>query len=380
MIMEGIQLEDIKWAQEISCKIKQKMEKVARRNSNNIPYTTKEGAYDDCSAKDICWWTNGFWGGMMWQLYHATHQEFYKSIAIDNEHKLDQNLMIHQGMDHDSGFKWLPTAIADYKLTGNKASRNRGLLAADNLAGRYNIAGEFIRAWNDDGDGSKAGWAIIDCMMNLPLLYWAYDETKDPRYLQVAIHHAYTVQKHFYRKDGSVNHIVEFNPSTGEYVKSYGGQGYQEGSSWTRGQAWAIYGFVLSYIHTKEESFLEYARKTADYFIKNIPKKGFIPVDFNQPAECEWEDSTAAVIAACGLLEIAKVMSTEEGLIYRESAIRLLKAIVEKRCNWSTKCDNIVEKCTAAYHDKNHEFPIIYGDYFFIEAIWKLTGEELFIW
>ena len=101
------------WAEEISEKIKSKMKVVAQRNAHKIPYTTEAGVFDDMTQKDICWWTNGFWGGMMWQLYHATGEELYRRIAEENEQKLDRNLMSYRGMDHDSGFKWLPTAVAN---------------------------------------------------------------------------------------------------------------------------------------------------------------------------------------------------------------------------------------------------------------------------
>lgn len=386
-------MEQLVWAKEVSEKIKKKSLVVASRSRHKIPYTTENGVFNDCSEGGaICWWTNGFYGGMMWQLYHATGEELYKEIALEIEEKLDKSLMTFWGMDHDSGFKWLTTAVANYRLTGSEQGYNRGRLAADNLAGRFNLAGQFIRAWNDGNDGCKAGWAIIDCMMNLPLLYWAYEESKDPRYLQIAVAHADTAEKYFIRPDGSAIHIVEFDPFTGEYVKSHGGQGYGEGTSWTRGQAWAIYGFALSYLHTKNEKYLKVARKVADYFIESTPAPGFVPVDFRQPADCTLEDSTAAAIAACGMLEIAKLLQgiKEEKLQdvadygkadkYYDAAVRMLMQLDEHRCNWSEDCDSILEKCTAAFHDKEHEFSIIYGDYFFMEAIFKLTGEELFIW
>ena len=210
-----------KWVKEVYEKILTKEEQVAKRNAHKIPYTTKDGVFDDKSGKEICWWTNGFWGGMMWQLYHATGNELYREIAIENEEKLDANLMNRQGMDHDSGFKWLPTAVAHYRLDGNGESRNRALLAADNLAGRFNPVGRFIRAWNNwDGneDGSFAGRAIIDCMMNLPLLYWAGDELHDPKFYHVAKMHADTAMEYFVRDDGSVNHIVDFNAETEESI------------------------------------------------------------------------------------------------------------------------------------------------------------------
>ncbi len=368
---------DLSWTKDISEKIKKKLLNLAERTGDKIPYTTENGRFDDMRDKLIGWWTNGFWGGMMWQLYNATNNDLFRKAAEKNEENLDCVLMDAGGLDHDNGFKWLPTSIANYKLSGNAKSRNRGLLAANNLAGRFNPCGNFIRAWNDNGDGNNAGWAIIDCMMNLPLLYWASDEINDPRFANIARLHANTVIKNFVRDDGSVKHIVEFDTKTGEYIKNYGGQGVDENSSWTRGQAWALYGFTLSYIHTKDVNYLIAAEKIAKYFISQIPEDNLIPVDFRQPSDCKLEDSTAAAIAACGLIELSKILSND---LYLNSTVKLIKALAEKRCNFNTDTDNLIEKCTAAYHDKAHEFSIIYGDYYFIEAVWKLTGEELFIW
>ena len=192
--------------------------------------------------------------------------------------------------------------------------------------------------------------------------------------------HADTAAKYFVREDGSVNHIVEFNPATGGYVRSYGGQGMCDGSTWTRGEAWAVYGFTLSYIHTKEKRYLETAKKVSDYYVEHIPESGFIPVDFCQPRECTWEDSTAAAIACCGLIELSRLTEGTDSEKYYNAAIKLLKALSMHRCNWDEAADNIVERCSAAYNEKEHNFSIIYGDYYFIEAIWKLTGQELFIW
>lgn len=353
------------------------MNTVAERNRHVIPYTTVNGRYDDWTEKNICWWTNGFYGGMLWQLYHATGEPLYREIAEELEEKLDRNLLEPGGMDHDSGFKWLPTAVAHYRLTGDERARKRGLLAADNLAGRFNPAGEYIRAWNDAGDGTNAGIAIIDCMMNLPLLYWAYEQTKDPRYLHIAERHTETTLRYFIRSDYSNIHIGRFDPMTGAFLESLGGQGYGVGSSWTRGQAWAVYGFTLTARHTKKDRYLKTAKHLAQRFIERIPENGLIPVDFDQPEDCSWEDSTAAAIAACGLLELERLTGE---FVYREAAERLLTVLSVQCCSWSEECDNLLERCTAAYHDREHEFSIIYGDYFFLEAVFKLTGQELMIW
>ena len=374
-------MNEMAWANEVSEKIKKKVRKVAERSCHKIPFTTENGVHsDESNPQRICWWTNGFWGGMMWQLYNATQDPIYKEAAEWSEEKLDGALMNAAGMDHDSGFRWLPTAGANYRLTKNPESLNRIRLAADNFAGRFNYAGKFFRAWNNWDETDRTGWAIIDCMMNLPLLYWMAKELKDPRYDQIARMHADTAMKHFIRENGSSKHIICFDPATGEYLRSLGGQGYGVGSSWTRGQSWALYGFTLSYMHTKDENYLETAKKCAEYFISNIPEDGLIPVDFDQPADCTWKDCTAAAIASCGLLELEKLVDKEAAKKYHDAAIRMLKALDEKDCNWDENADNLLEKCTGAYHDQRHEYPIIYGDYYFVEAIWKLTGQELFIW
>lgn len=369
-------MNNINWP-EIADKIFSKTKAVAARNAHKIPYTAVNGVFDDQTEKNICWWTNGFWAGQLWQLYGAYNEPLFRTVAEEIEQKLDKCLMTSWGMDHDSGFRWHMTSGANYRFTGSDASKNRLILAANDLAGRFNLAGGFIRAWNDSGDGSKAGWAIIDCMMNLPLLYWASRELNDPRFEQIAVRHADTAIDAFVREDGSVCHIVEFDPHTGKRIKSHGGQGVGHGSAWTRGQAWALYGFTLSYIHTKNPKYLQTAEKVARWFVSQIPESGLIPVDFRQPAEPAYEDSTAAAIASCGLLELAKAAQNGE---YSEAAIKMLTALTEKCCNFDENCDQLLEKCTAAYHDRDHEFPIIYGDYFFTEAVLKLINKEMFLW
>ena len=364
-----------KYWQEIAERIYQKASAVALESAGKIPYSTVGGRFDD-QTSNIAWWTNGFWAGQLWQLWGAFGGENLRLIAEGIEKKLDRVFLLRWGMDHDSGFRWLMTAGADWRLTGSEASKNRLIVAANDLAGRFNLAGRFIRAWNDSGDGSRSGWAIIDCMMNLPLLYLVSEIINDPRFSQIAAAHADTAMKAFVRSDSSVCHIVEFDPATGERLRSYGGQGYAHGSSWTRGQAWGLYGFTLSYIHAKKREYLETAEKIADRFIERIPESGFIPVDFDQPPEPRYEDSTAAAIAACGLIELSKLAGEK----YLEAAERLLKNLIEHRCRFDLGCDNILEKCTAAYHDSRHEGAIIYGDYFLTEAVLKLCGKETFLW
>ena len=179
---------DKAWIGDAQNRIREKLHKTAERSAHKVPYTTRNGVFDDWTD-NISWWTNGFWGGILWQLYHATKEKLYRELAVELEEKLDRTLMDPEGMDHDSGFRWLLTSGAHFRETGNEEAYRRTLLAACNMAGRFNPAGNFIRAWNDWGNkearGENAGIAIIDCMMNLPLLYWASEQTKDPRFYQI---------------------------------------------------------------------------------------------------------------------------------------------------------------------------------------------------
>lgn len=377
------------WVGEALEKVREKMQWVSEKNRDKIPYTTgADGSYDDRSDESrswgmdngLNWWTNGFWGGIMWLLYQDTGEERYQEIARISERKLEKCFDQYYGLHHDVGFMYLPTAVADYRLTGNEEGRRIGMHAANLLAGRFNPVGKFIRAWNQNEDNDTRGWAIIDCLLNLSLLYWASEESGDPRFRQIAMMHADTVLANFVRPDGSVCHIVEFDPESGRMVKSYGGQGYGDGSSWTRGQGWAVYGFANSYTHTGKKEYLEAARKVADYCIANLPESGIIPVDFRQPQEPAWEDSCAACVIACGLLEVTRHVSDSEKEKYENAAVTILRAIADTRADWTENCDAIVQNCTGAYHSPEHHFTMVYADYYFIEGLYKLAGIGRLLW
>lgn len=370
---------DQQWVENTYDKILQKMSAECDRIGDKIPYIATDGVYrEDKASTDIVWWTNGFWPGMLWQMYHATGDEKYLLAARGVEEKLDQAFDIYTGLHHDVGFMWLHSAVADYRITGNERSKARGLHAAHLLAGRYNPRGKFIRSWNRD----RAGWVIVDSMMNVPLLYWARDELNDPRFEYVAMDHVDTVMKNTVRTDGSCNHIIVLDPTNGELLETPGGQGYASGSSWSRGQAWAIYGFALSYLHTGKQEYLETAKKVAHYFISQTDlTKGIAIIDFRAPQQPIYWDSTAGVCAACGMLEIANHVPESEKDFYIQAALKILKATDEKFCNWDIHYDSIVQMGSGSYfteHDRH--VPIIYGDYFMIEAVLRLLDKDILLW
>lgn len=371
----------IAWLADTRRKLENKLLTECRRMNGIIPNELNdEGKYSD--IKNIFWWTNGFWAGTLWQMYNATGDEIYKNEARITEKRLDAALEDFEGLDHDIGFMFLHTAVADYRLTEDKDAYRRGMHAANLLAGRYNPLGGFIRAWNPAYDtvNGTIGLTIVDTLMNLPLLYWAYEETGDIRFKAIAQAHADKAYTYTLRPDGSTNHKVVFDPETGEFIKTDGGQGYGTDSSWSRGCSWAVYGMALSYRYTKKQEYLDAAKRSAHYFLACSAMTDYIPLaDFRAPDEPVIYDTSAGLCAACGMLEIAEYCDEFERRLYIDGALKLLKVITAKCCDWNPNTDSITRFSTRAYNGGRH-IHLIYGDYFLTEAILRLTNEGFMIW
>lgn len=362
---------DKKWVDDMRRRLEAKLLKTAEQVQDFMPYTTENGKYVPSPNEGVTWWTNGFYGGMMWLMYNATKKDIFKETARKQEKLLDEAFKNYGGLHHDVGFMWGLTSKVQYILTGDEASRTRALYAANLLAARVNIRGGFIRAWN-----SQPSYSIIDCMMNLPLLYWASRELNDNRFRYIAEMHADMAMREHIRADGSAVHIAVHAEERSEVTETLAGQGYAVGSAWSRGQAWAVYGFVLSYIHTGEEKYLETAKRAADYFLKYSEKNNYKTVtDFNAPEEPLYYDNTAGACAACGMIEIYKATGDEK---YLNGAVNILKAL-EEDCIFDSSDQSILQNCMEAYYT-GREMHIIYGDFFLCEAILKLENENFLIW
>lgn len=377
---ERILQENRDWIEEIWRRIVTKLRRTSVTCRDKLPGIAADGVYDDRSKGTCSSWMNGFWPGIMWLMYAATGEDCFRITAETGETSLDRALAHYACLHHDVGFMWQLSSGADYKLTGSEASKNRNLHAAATLASRYQVNGGFIRAWNDPG---TEGWAIIDSMMNLPLLYWAAETTGNDAFRQIAMRHADKTLANHLRPDGSVYHIIDYDVNTGE---SKGAaphtQGYDaEHSSWSRGQAWAIYGFVLSFIHTGEQRYLDAAKRASHYFIAAVSCTGDVPVsDFRAPDQGRL-DASAGAIAACGLIEIANSVPELEKTLYLHAAIRILRALSDAHCDWTDANESILQDTTGSYGDlPSVNRAYIFGDYFFVEAIYKLKGFPVLFW
>jgi len=353
-------------------RLQPKVDRMLTEIGGNCPHVAgDEGVYDNLPTDA---WTSGFWPGLLWLMYEVTGQEHYKAGAWEWDQKLAQRLAEPtEDMHHDVGFQFLPTAVIKYRLTGDRQARSIGLNAANYLAGRFNPAGSFIRAWN----GSHAGWAIVDCLMNLSLLFWAAQESGDPRFRHIAVRHADMSLRYALRPDGSVNHIVSFDPETGEFIESLGGQGYGPDSGWSRGTGWAIYGFANAYKYTGDVNYLNAAKRTAYFFISQLPEDHVPHWDFRTGSrDGEPRDSSAGAIAASGMLEIARHVPAAEREWFQAQADAILRSLTDHYGTWE-----LPKHQAILLHGTGHkpagsfiDVSLIYGDYFYVEAIAKLAG------
>jgi unsaturated chondroitin disaccharide hydrolase len=336
-------------------------------------HATANGSY---VPGDADWWTSGFWPGMLLLSYRRTKATQLLDAARTAEAELEQTMVDDRfyGLHHDVGFQFHPTAVMHYKLTNDPASRRRGLLAANFLMSRFNPAGSFIEAWNTD---DRRGMVIIDTMMNLPLLYWAAAEFNQPRYRNVADAHAQTAMRTHIRKNGETHHIVRFDQVSGAVIEPMGGQGFGPYSCWSRGQSWALYGFALAYRHTGNPDYLATSRRVADNFIAALPPEMVPPWDFHAPnAAAAPRDSSAGAIAASGLLELAHLLPDGEGEAYCQAALTLMQGLIE-HCGTADRPDQdglLMHATGNLPRNQNIDVSLIYGDFYFLEALDKING------
>lgn len=274
------------------------------------------------------YWTTGFWTGEIWLAYEymkglgeagkdaAGQLREAGEIQIDSFlNRIDKKIEVDH---HDMGFLYSPSCVAGYKLVGSRKGREAAIKAADQLITRYHPVGEFIQAWGPM-DAPENYRLIIDCLLNLPLLYWASEETGDGKYREIAEKHIHTAVKNVIREDYSTWHTFFFNMETGAPDHGATCQGYRDGSAWARGQAWGIYGCALAYKYTKREEYIDNFKHVTQYFLEHLPKDmvPFWDLEFTD-GDDQPRDSSSASIAACGMLEMIKSMGAEDAAVYKK--------------------------------------------------------------
>jgi len=348
--------------------------------------------YHWVDKNDILWtngtgWTDGFWGGLLWLVYEHTGDKKWMEMARGAQHWMDDRLDAGLINDHDMGFRYSLTSVADFVNTGSREARQYAIQAARVLAARYNAKGQFIQAWNPrptntpEHNRELLGKAIIDCMMNQPLLWWASQVTGDKKYAEIAHAHSHTSMEVFYRKDGSSYHTFNFDHETGERLCGKTHQGYADESTWSRGHAWGLYGFALAYTCTGAPEYLQKAREAAQWWLANTPACAVPPWDFNASEENRHlVDTSAALCAACGLFEIARHVDAEEAATYRAFAEQACLTVNEKYLQSEAHVGLVNHGVSSLPHGRGITVNLIYNDYFYIEALLRSQGRFLFHW
>lgn len=323
-------------------------------------------------------WTTGFWVGQLWLLWELTRHESFRQQAEQLISSFAERLNNRIDVDHhDLGFLYTLSCVSAWKLTGNVQARETAIQAAESLFERFNPVSKVIQAWGDLNDPEQQGRMIIDCNMNLPLLYWASQQTGDDKFALAAAQHIQQVANYIVRPDASTHHTFYLDINTGQprYGKTH--QGYSDVSCWSRGQAWGIYGFMLSYRYTGQREYVDITRSLAHYFLNRLPDDLVCYWDLDLNGADVYRDSSAAAIAACGLLDLASALPATDRYktYYEDAALNIVNSLID---NYSSciaeSCDGLL-KHGACNVNKNKGVDAcnIFGDYFFVEALTKIN-------
>ena len=349
-------------------------------------HSSVNNIYPGCANNQ---WTCGFWPGEIWLAYEATGDEKFKTAALIQVDSFADRIARKVEVDHhDMGFLYSPTCVAAWKLVGSEKGKNAAIAAADQLLTRYQPSGRFLQAWGTMDDPGNYRY-IIDCMLNVPLLYWAAQVTGSDHYREIAAAHTATTLANSFRPDGSTYHTFFMDPVTGAPVRGATCQGYKDDSCWARGQAWGVYGTAISYRYTKRPEYLEAFRRVLSYYLDRLPED-LIPywdMTFTE-GDTEPRDSSSASIVACGLLEAAKYANPDQAAEYTLLAAQMLGSVAEhyavrqgpqgiglvrhgtysKKSPYNTCTPEGVDECVS------------WGDYFYMEALTRLTKDWELYW
>lgn len=331
-------------------------------------------------------WTEGFWTGILWLTYEYNRDPAVREAAAKSVDSFKRRLDEDRHLDHhDIGFLYSLSAKAQWILEKDEEAKALALRAADRLMKRWREESQLFQAWGPEGDPDNGGRIIIDCLMNLPLLCWATEQTGNPAYAARARIHAEKSRRFLVRGDDSSYHTFYFDQQTGDAVRGGTHQGYRDGSTWTRGQAWGIYGFALAYRYFRDPAFLEASKRLARYFVAHLPEDHVAYWDFDVPqVEGTPRDSSASAIAACGMLELAGHLP--EGDPDREPLLLAVRQSMESLTSRYFTAGDAAEEGFlrhGSYSVRGGASPddfVIWGDYFYLEALLRLHQDSPGYW
>lgn len=339
----------------------------------NIPRSYKNNNVRLVSEND---WTSGFVAGSFWRLFEHTQDPSWRKTAEQWTSVLEQQK--NNKNTHDVGFMIFNSYGNGHRLSAIQSYQPVIIQAAESLMTRYDSDVGAIRSWSF---GSWEFPVIIDNMMNLELLYFAFQATNNIKFSNAATTHALTTLKNHFRADGSSFHLVNYDPVTGMVIKKQTHQGIADNSSWSRGQAWGLYGFTMVYRFTQDVQFLTMAEKIADYYLNhpNLPDDKVPYFDFDAPSYSDIEnnrDASAAAITASALLELSGFASGQSASRYRNAALTILKSLSSP--TYSAKLNengHFLLMHSVGHHPQNSEINVAinYADYYYLEALQRCT-------
>ena len=334
-------------------------------------------------------WVASFWPGQLWLAYTLTGQEHFKNSARMRRPYFQRVLEHPEWHDHDLGFLFTLTCVADYKLTGDEQARSMALRAADFLAARWRQPLPFVMCWNPmrrDGEefgARKVGTLNIDSMQAMALLFWAGRETGQASFARIANMHLETCARYLVRDDYSSYHAYEFDPRTGAPMSGYTHQGLNDESCWSRGQAWAIHGFAQSYLHSGNTAYRDAAARMADYIADKLPTDGVPLWDYDLPeGKHPYRDTSAGSVTAAGLYTLAQCYGHgDEARRYTELADRMLLGLVRNYdITGHDKAQGLLKEGAAFVELGRADNMLPYGDYYYMEALMRAVGHSDFFW
>lgn len=330
-------------------------------------------------------WTTSFFSGMLWLLRNHTGTDGYDATLQRHLESFYERVEKPGYIDtHDLGFLYSLSCYPAWLHNENPRAKGCFLLAADHLKARYFEQAGIIQAWGDLSDPDNRGRMIIDCLLNLPMLYQASRLTGDKSYYDMAYSHAKQAQAYIVRPDHSTYHTFYMDVDTGRPLRGSTAQGYSDDSCWARGQAWGVYGFALSYHHTKDASFLDTACELLDYFLAHLPADKVCYWDLCFTEGDQPRDSSAAAILCCGIHELLQHLPKDHPRRSAyEQAMTEMFASLQKL--YTTKAlpeadGLLLHGVYSIPHNRGIDECMIWGDYYYVELLYRLLYGDCTYW